>query len=188
MNLTGKRTALMLVDPQHDFIDGALGAPGRDLAIEPLVRLAKEADYVVTSRDWHPRDHCSFTTQGGNFPPHCVKGTLGAQVVPQLLRFTDRLVSKGQDPETEEFSAFRGDGRIGQFFVQKGIEAVMVGGYVAEYCVKATTLDVLACPLFDRQTLPVYLAPSEAIAAISVKGKREAAAKMQEAGADLLYY
>ena len=35
---------------------------------------------IVASRDCHSLHHCSFTTNGGAFPPHCVQGTKGFEV------------------------------------------------------------------------------------------------------------
>ena len=40
--------------------------------------------HVIATRDYHPYDHASFYTEGGPYPPHCVQGTVGAQLVPQI--------------------------------------------------------------------------------------------------------
>jgi nicotinamidase-related amidase len=37
-----------------------------------------EGGTIIATRDYHPRDHCSFTTQGGPFPCHCIQGTNGS--------------------------------------------------------------------------------------------------------------
>ena len=48
-------TALIAVDVQHDFLPGgALGVPGGDAVVEPLVRAARDAGLVVKTRDAHP--------------------------------------------------------------------------------------------------------------------------------------
>ena len=39
---------------------------------------------VVATQDWHPANHRSFTAQGGEWPPHCVAGTPGAEFHPGL--------------------------------------------------------------------------------------------------------
>ena len=50
--------ALIVVDMQNDFCSGgALEVPDGDAVIEPINRLAEQADFVVATRDWHPPDH-----------------------------------------------------------------------------------------------------------------------------------
>ena len=55
-------------------------------------RCAASGDYdvVIATRDWHPADHSSFAEQGGPWPVHCVAGTQGAQLHPDLDRSPDR--------------------------------------------------------------------------------------------------
>ena len=88
-------TALIAVDVQHDFLPGgALGVPGGDAVVEPLVRAATAAGLVVKTRDAHPADHASFTEQGGIWPVHCVAGTHGAELHPQIAALDGPLVEK----------------------------------------------------------------------------------------------
>lgn len=35
---------------------------------------------IIATRDYHPIDHVSFSTEGGPFPPHCIEGSEGAEV------------------------------------------------------------------------------------------------------------
>ena len=64
---------------------------------------------IVATRDVHPPDHCSFRTQGGPWPEHCVEGTAGADLHPSVasIRF-DRIQDKGADPGREQYSASTG--------------------------------------------------------------------------------
>jgi nicotinamidase-related amidase len=47
-------------------------------------------DKIIFTRDWHPRDHCSFndkedsTKNIGHYPPHCIFNTLGADFAPAI--------------------------------------------------------------------------------------------------------
>ena len=41
---------------------------------------AKKKCTIVATKDCHAVGHCSFTTNGGGFPPHCVQGTKGYDV------------------------------------------------------------------------------------------------------------
>ena len=46
-------TSLIVVDVQNDFCaGGALAVPDGDAVVEPINRLAREARFVVATRDW----------------------------------------------------------------------------------------------------------------------------------------
>ncbi len=81
--------AVVAVDVQNDFCPGgALPVPEGDQVVPVLNRWIEAAQRagatVVISRDWHPRDHCSFETRGGPWPVHCVQSTPGAEIRPDL--------------------------------------------------------------------------------------------------------
>ena len=71
---------LVVVDVQRDFFDpsGALYVDGSEVLPEKIAQLAGNYDAVIFTLDWHPSDHCSFTSQGGIWPSHCVAFTQGA--------------------------------------------------------------------------------------------------------------
>ena len=91
--------ALLVIDMQNDFIPadpvenpdgGRFGvAEGADI-VQPIVQLiehfVKCGGSVYATRDYHPHDHCSFLTQGGPFPAHCVQGTAGSKFYPPISR------------------------------------------------------------------------------------------------------
>jgi nicotinamidase/pyrazinamidase len=137
------RTALLAVDMQPDFMPGgALGVKGGDAVVEPLLRAAEHADVVVASRDWHPADHVSFAARGGPWPPHCVAGTAGSRLHPEIDRIAQVVVSKGTNPEREAYSAFDGT-NLAALLHAAGITRVMIGGLATDYCVRASALDAL---------------------------------------------
>src|SRR5436309_1851879 len=102
--------ALIIVDVQNDFCPGgALAVPEGDAVVEPINRMAADAELVIATRDWHPADHSSFAAQGGPWPEHCVEGTPGAQLHAGLDRERiDVVVDKGRDRSTEGYSGFEG--------------------------------------------------------------------------------
>ncbi|MGO9497989.1 MAG: nicotinamidase [Solirubrobacteraceae bacterium] len=134
--------ALIVVDVQYDFCPGgALAVPHGDAVVEVVNRLAREAAFVVATRDWHPGDHGSFTTQGGVWPVHCVRDTPGAQLHPGIdSRQIDVVVDKGRDAELEGYSGFEGT-ELERLLRDRGVDAVDVAGLALDYCVKATALD-----------------------------------------------
>jgi nicotinamidase/pyrazinamidase len=133
---------LIIVDVQNDFCcGGALAVPDGDAVIEPVNRLAREASYVVATRDWHPPDHASFAEEGGPWPVHCVRDTPGAALHDALDR--DRIadiVDAGRTRDAEGYSGFE-DTDLEQLLRAHDVDTVHVGGLALDYCVKATALD-----------------------------------------------
>ncbi|RFU24754.1 hypothetical protein B7463_g11584, partial [Scytalidium lignicola] len=128
----------------------------------------------IATRDWHPSDHISFasnhpgaspyistttvinpsnpseTYESRLWPDHCIQGTSGAQLVPELDRSKiDAVVDKGMRKEVEMYSAFFdplqkpriSDSGLSGMLKSKGITDVYVVGLAADYCVKFTAID-----------------------------------------------
>ena len=80
--------ALIVVDMQKDFIDGALGTP-EAVAIVPAVaakieKARQEGALVIFTRDTHGEDYME-TQEGRNLPvSHCIKGTPGWEISDAL--------------------------------------------------------------------------------------------------------
>ena len=84
-----RHSCLLVVDVQQGFTTlcpQELPVPG-GLEIVPQINrlLALPWHRIDASQDWHPPDHCSFLGRRDNlYPPHCVRGTPGADFVPGL--------------------------------------------------------------------------------------------------------
>ena len=142
----GKGDALLIVDLQNDFLPGgALAVPRGDLVIEPVNALIDlyhgRGLPVFASRDWHPDDHCSFTAQGGTWPPHCVAASEGA-LFSETLRLPEEaiVISKAMTAHEDAYSAFSGTG-LARSMLADGITRVAVCGLATDYCVLNTVLD-----------------------------------------------
>ena len=116
--------------------------PRGDEVVPVINRLCVLADWLtVATRDWHPVDHCSFTTQGGIWPPHCVAETHGAEFHPALNQVCIRhVVSKAIAKDIEAYSGFHGTD-LAALLASRGIRRAFVCGLATDYCVKATALD-----------------------------------------------
>jgi nicotinamidase/pyrazinamidase len=158
--------ALIVVDVQNDFCPGgALAVPDGDAVVAEVNRLAREADFVVATRDWHPADHGSFAERGGTWPPHCVQGTPGAELHPGVERAEiDLVVDKGHDPQTEGYSAFEATG-LEEVLRERGARDLHVAGLALDYCVRATALDAARAgfdvTLHAHATRPVDVEPGD---------------------------
>jgi len=148
---------LLVVDVQNDFCPGgALPAPGGDGILPALNRHLANARAlgipVYASRDWHPPVTRHFNAYGGEWPPHCVQGSTGAQFHPELMLPADVVViSKGDNPDLPGYSAFDGRTPQGKTLLvdlhDRQIDSLYVSGIATEYCVKATVLDALKAGL-----------------------------------------
>ena len=134
--------ALIVVDVQNDFCPGgALAVPDGDAVVDPINRMAREAPFVIATRDWHPADHGSFAERGGPWPVHCVAGTAGAELHPRIERdLLDVVVDKGQAPDREGYSGFEGT-ELERLLREHDVDTVDVAGLALDYCVKATALE-----------------------------------------------
>ncbi len=140
------RDALIVVDMQRDFMPGgALPVPEGDRIVPVLnsyITLFEERNLpVFLTRDWHPENHISFKGHGGIWPPHCVRGTEGAQFHPDLKIPADNkfVISKGTAQEFDAYSGFQGT-VLADLLRERGVRRVFVGGVATDYCVKNTLL------------------------------------------------
>lgn len=105
------RKVLAVIDMQNDFIDGALGTQ-EAVSILPAVT-AKIRSYrsedVFATRDTHSEDYLQ-TQEGMNLPvEHCVKGSEGWQIRPELARLLreDHIFDKPTFGSVEMADYFR---------------------------------------------------------------------------------
>jgi nicotinamidase/pyrazinamidase len=132
--------ALLVVDVQNDFCPGgALPAPGGDKVVPVINSLIDKFPLIIASKDWHPE----ITLHFDKWPKHCVQGTKGAELHPDLRQDRlDQIVLKGAMNMDEGYSVFEGiDIDLEKFLRDRGVNTLYVTGLVTEYCVKETALD-----------------------------------------------
>jgi len=140
------KTAMIVVDVQRDFCaGGALAAWNTPSLLAPLqecIDVARRSGVtIIFTQDWHPGNHRSFRTNGGNWPVHCVENTSGAELMPPLRTAAGDIVAhKGTAVDGEGYSAFDTTGLEARLRELK-IGRVSVAGIATEYCVRATALD-----------------------------------------------
>jgi nicotinamidase/pyrazinamidase len=152
--------ALIVVDVQNDFCPGgSLAVAGGDQVASSISQwLASDGDQygmIVATMDWHPTadgatpfDHFSDAPDYAvTWPPHCVQGSAGAELHPDLSLPEDAVVvRKGQ--AAAAYSGFEGHDAEGtplaELLRRAGVDAVDVVGLATDYCVRATALDARA--------------------------------------------
>ena len=156
---------------------GSLAVPnGRSIVPVINTLLSWPFTLTVATQDWHPPDHVSFASNHPDpnskpfesfaivpnpknpsetfrtrlWPVHCVQGTAGAELLPELcLDKVQHIVRKGQDARIEMYSAVRDPYRtpsisesvVSDLLRASKITHVFVVGLAMDYCVKHTALD-----------------------------------------------
>lgn len=141
--------ALIVVDVQNDFLPGgSLTVPDGNAVIPVLNRyiahFSESGLPIYASRDWHPLDHCSFDSQGGIWPVHCVAESAGASLAPDLALpdaavIVDKATRRGKDA----YSAFEGT-TLEDDIRRNLCDRLFIGGLATDYCVLNTVRDAAA--------------------------------------------
>jgi len=156
----GDTDALIVVDVQNDFITGSMAIPDSKSIIPVINRLAQTFAHVVIAQDWHPAGHISFASahpghKHGDtvevaygpqrvFNDHCVQGTHGAELDPELeLTKAELVLRKGYRKDVDSFSAFFENDQktvtgLAAYLKARGIKRVFCTGVALFGCVKAT--------------------------------------------------
>lgn len=160
------KKALIIVDVQNDFAEGgSLAVSG---GLDVAARLAeyvteadksREYDVVVSTLDWHidPGTHFSENPDYvDSWPPHCVRGTAGAEQVSVLKDALDKIRVSGNRTSLDvvykgmfeaAYSGFEGQEAsdevksLKEILELQGIEEIDVVGIATEHCVRATAID-----------------------------------------------
>lgn len=159
--------------------NGALAVPDGRSILPVLNSLLSHPRFALklATKDHHPPDHISFASQHGPtfqpftsyttisnpanpaetyrsrlWPDHCVAGTPGNELVPELaLDRVDKVILKGTDRRVEMYSAFRSPLRdpplqtavseLEGVLRAAGATHVVVCGLAGDYCVKCSAID-----------------------------------------------
>lgn len=156
--------ALILVDVQNDFMPGGpLEVKDGDKIIPIIQKLIQYPfDAIVATKDWHPKDHCSFARTHrlapGDaimhngieqilWPEHCIQETEGANFYPGWdTSKIHKIFYKGVDKDIDSYSTFfdnekkRSTG-LNEYLNEKGIKNVYIAGLATDYCVKYSVID-----------------------------------------------
>lgn len=79
---------VMIIDMQEDFVfpTGTMPTDGALDLLPNIIKLIDHACYneisLFLTRDYHPLNHCSFLSNNGTFPTHCVQSSQGSKIVP----------------------------------------------------------------------------------------------------------
>lgn len=155
---------LIIIDVQNDFMpDGPLAVSHGDLIVPVINSIQKNFDLVVATQDWHPQNHRSFASNNEGkepfdqillhniqqilWPDHCVQGTAGAELHPDLdLIKIAAIFRKGMNPEIDSYSGFYDNNHklstgLAGYLKEKRVTEVYFCGLAADICVYYSILD-----------------------------------------------
>ena len=158
--------ALLIIDVQNDFCPGgALAVPEGDRVVPLINAMQDRFDAVVLTQDWHPAEHSSFAANHAEaepfsmvempygpqvlWPVHCVQGSTGAEMHPELdTTRADLVIRKGFRAEIDSYSAFFENDHLTVtgltgYLRERGIESVTLAGLALDFCVKFSALDAV---------------------------------------------
>ena len=159
-----ENVASLAVDPQKGFTPlcpTQLPVPDGHNISTALNFMASFAKYMTASKDWHCEqalwiandEHPQMSPLGlvdadKYWNSHCLGGTEGAEFLDGLphVEDFDYVAYKGMEPQIHPYSACyhdlagtRSTGLI-EWYRQKGVDTVIVGGLSYEFCVRDTVM------------------------------------------------
>lgn len=149
-----KRTALIMIDVQNDFIDGVLGTPKAEEALKVINEIAKlPFGYYYGTMDTH-YEHDYFSHLEGKYlpVPHCIfesKGWRTPDSFRQILKDEKVLLYV-----KETFGSIELSPHISYLWKDRLIDAVVVVGFCTDICVIS---NVLMLKAFTCGDLPIMV-------------------------------
>ena len=142
-------TAVIVVDVQNDFCEGGslAVAGGAEVARAISARLDEGGyDHAVATRDHlvDPGPHFSDAPDFvDSWPRHCVVGTEGAELHPDLDRsHLEAVFDKGEQAAAYSgFEAMSAGVGLAEWLRTREVDTVEVVGIATDHCVRATALD-----------------------------------------------
>jgi len=148
------------VDVQRDFMlpGGNLYVPGAEKLVPNIRRLTdavrQDRVFLVSHGCFHPPDDPEFKI----FPPHCVKGTAGSELIPEALAERIARVANEADaqipPDLSKYQQILLEKQTLNIFESRHADELVqrlgthpefvVFGVVTEYCVSFAVKELLA--------------------------------------------
>lgn len=129
------KKALIIVDMLNDFIDaaGALFCGESARAIVPFIQkrltaFRRQGHRVIYLTDAHDKNDREFE----KFPPHCIAGTWGSEIIPELTPRADETVVP-----KKRYSGFYGTD-LDRLLADAGVTEVEIVGVCSSICVMDT--------------------------------------------------
>lgn len=130
---------LIVIDVQNDFVTDALGTKEAQQMLPALLQKVREFDGEVwMTQDTHAENYLQ-TQEGKLLPvPHCIKGTPGWQLVPELEQL--RVQRGATVYEKPTFGSTRMVHELLRRYQEGEVESVELVGICTDICVVSNAL------------------------------------------------
>ena len=165
---------LVIVDAQFDFANenGTLYVHGANVSVKKIIEFINvhkdEIEQVIFTMDNHPKDHCSLKINGGIWPEHCMQGTDGQKILPELIKVCEdndlpyKNLKKGEKPDVLDYTAFSHSRKVGNAVILKSStdtltvynDKFIVCGFAGDYCVKDSVADLI--PVVGAENIEIF--------------------------------
>jgi nicotinamidase/pyrazinamidase len=182
--------ALLVVDVQNDFCEGGslavAGGAAVAAAITEHMRTAGDTyAHVVATRDHHIDPGAHFADQPDyldTWPPHCVVGTEGVKLHPDLEHGPiEAVFDKGE--HAAAYSGFEGCTAhrvpLADWLRNHDVDAVDVVGIATDHCVRATALDAVGHGFGTRVLLHLTAGVAETSTEAALEQMRAAGVELE---------
>jgi nicotinamidase/pyrazinamidase len=181
--------ALLVVDVQNDFCEGGslavAGGSAVAAAISSHLQTAGgQYSHVVATRDHHVDPGGHFAAQPDfldTWPAHCVVGTGGVELHPDLDRGPlEAVFDKGE--YAAAYSGFEGSAEgvpLADWLRERGVDAVDIAGIATDHCVRATALDAVGHGFSTRVLLNLTAGVTEASTEAALDQLRTAGVELE---------
>lgn len=134
---------LIVVDMQKDFVNGSLGTKEAEAIVNAVVKKVNGFDgEVIFTRDTHDENYMD-SQEGKNLPVmHCVKGTDGWEIIPELEKIRKGRGLKCYDKPTFGCTALAEEIKLA--YEAGEVESVELVGLCTDICVVSNALLIKA--------------------------------------------
>ena len=142
------KKTIIVVDMQNDFVTGSLGTKEACKTVPVIEKLLKEnqENQIIFTQDTHHEDYLS-TNEGKMLPvEHCMKGTKGWEIIPELKEWTHQAIMV----EKPSFGSLK----LPQLISQYQPEQIILVGVCSDICVISNALILKA--YFPETPIIVY--------------------------------
>ena len=142
------KKTIIVVDMQNDFVTGSLGTKEACKTVPVIEKLLKEnqGNQIIFTQDTHHEDYLS-TSEGKMLPvEHCMKGTKGWEIIPELKEWTHQAIMV----EKPTFGSLK----LPQLISQNQPEQIILVGVCSDICVISNALILKA--YFPETPIIVY--------------------------------
>lgn len=134
--------ALIVVDMQNDFINGALGTPEAEAIVNNVKNKIEEYreshGCVIFTRDTHGSNYIE-TQEGRKLPvPHCIEGSDGWQISAELEPDEDRIIDK------PTFGSYELVDTLRELDEESPLESIELIGLCTDICVISNAMMIKA--------------------------------------------